>query len=134
MRLPRGSGLESLKDERGYREGRGLEERLEIGGRGAQGGLLVGQVELAWILEQGAGGGPASLNLDHAVALQADCWQQLQSGLDTRAQMFLPCLPGLHAQPCLLRCHLGLPPCLLRAGHPHTETSLFPTQGENPGG
>lgn len=36
-------GLESLIDERGSREGKALQVCLEVGARGAQRGLLVGQ-------------------------------------------------------------------------------------------
>lgn len=58
------------------------------------------------------------MNLDHEVALQADCWEPLRSGLGHGAQMFLTCPLGLGAQPRLLRCHLGLPLCPILAGHP----------------
>lgn len=76
----------------------------------------------AWILSiRGTDGGKASLNCDHKVVLQTNYWERLQSAWTSGPRCFFPAQLGLHAQLCLLRCHLKLPPCPFLEGNPVRE-------------
>lgn len=91
---------------------------------------------------RGTGGGQASLNLGHKVALQANYWELLRSSLTScaRAQMFPPCparycsMPSPAPSSAISSFHLAPSWWGIQHVRDTEANSLFLPQDENPGG